>query len=77
MKFATLIILGATALAAATGRKAKTDADGNTTFNGVKVPPMLEITPDTFEKEKAASKFLLIKHYRCDGPSPRDSETRG
>lgn len=65
MKFTSLFLFGATALGLAT-RKPKTDADGNTLFNGVKVPPMLEITPDTFEKEKSASKYLLIKHYRYD-----------
>jgi protein disulfide-isomerase len=36
----------------------------NTYFNGKKVPPMLELTPDTWEKEYKASKYLMVKHYR-------------
>lgn len=35
-----------------------------TQFNGKKVPPMLELTPDNWEKEHKASKYLLVKHYR-------------
>lgn len=27
------------------------------------VPPMIELTPDNFEKEAKASKYLLVKHY--------------
>jgi len=65
MKFISLFLFGATVLGLAT-RKPKTDAEGNTMFNGVKVPPLLEITPDNFEKEKTVSKYLLIKHYRYD-----------
>jgi protein disulfide-isomerase len=75
MRFFSLLALGATALAASQGRKGKADADGNTTFNGVKVPPLLEITPDNFEKEVHATKHVIIKHYRyvpCDmHPHPR------
>jgi protein disulfide-isomerase len=36
----------------------------NTYFNGKKVPPMLELTPDNWEKEYKASKYLMVKHYR-------------
>jgi protein disulfide-isomerase len=35
-----------------------------TFFNGKKVPPMLELTPDNWEQESKASKYLLVKHYR-------------
>jgi protein disulfide-isomerase len=35
-----------------------------TYFNGKKVPPMLGLTPDNWEKEYKASKYLLVKHYR-------------
>ena len=35
-----------------------------TYFNGKKVPPLLEITQDTWEKERKASRFLLVKHFR-------------
>ncbi|KAH6692411.1 thioredoxin-like protein [Plectosphaerella plurivora] len=63
MRLLSLLALGATALAASHGRKGKADADGNTTFNGVKVPPLLEITPDNFEKQIHAFKHIVIKHY--------------
>lgn len=36
-----------------------------TTFDGIKVPPMLELTPDNFETEIKKSKYMLVKHYRC------------
>lgn len=36
-----------------------------TTFDGIKVPPMLELTPDNFEIEIKKSKHMLVKHYRC------------
>jgi len=35
-----------------------------THFNGIKVPPMLELTPENWEKEYKVSKYLLVKHYR-------------
>lgn len=35
-----------------------------TYFNGIKVPPMLELTPDNWEKEIKASKYIIVKHFR-------------
>lgn len=35
-----------------------------TTFNGVTVPPLLEITPSNFEEELKKTKLLMVKHYR-------------
>lgn len=35
-----------------------------TTFDGKTVPPILELTPDNFEKEIKGSKYMLVKHYR-------------
>ncbi|KAI1386693.1 thioredoxin-like protein [Hypoxylon trugodes] len=35
----------------------------NTYFNGKRVPPLLEITGDTFDKEVQQSKFLVVKYY--------------
>ncbi|KAI0404383.1 thioredoxin-like protein [Xylaria palmicola] len=35
----------------------------NTYFNGKRVPPLLELTADNFEKEVQASKFLVVKYY--------------
>lgn len=35
-----------------------------TVFNGKQVPPMIELTPDNWEKEHKATKYLMVKHYR-------------
>ncbi|KAI0869243.1 thioredoxin-like protein [Hypoxylon argillaceum] len=35
----------------------------NTYFNGKRVPPLLELTDETFEKETKASKFLVVKYF--------------
>ncbi|KAH6634529.1 thioredoxin-like protein [Chaetomium sp. MPI-SDFR-AT-0129] len=34
-----------------------------TVFNGKQVPPMVELTPDNWEKEHKATKYLMVKHY--------------
>ncbi len=66
MRLFTLpLLLGAAALVVAES----TDLDEEETreathFNGIKVPPMLELTPDNWEKEYKVSKYLLVKHYR-------------
>lgn len=36
-----------------------------TTFDGKRVPPILELTPDNFATEIKGSKYMLVKHYRC------------
>lgn len=38
----------------------------NTYFNGKRVPPLLELTADNFDKEVKLSKFLVVKYYRYD-----------
>jgi hypothetical protein len=43
----------------------------NTYFNGHKVPPLLELTQDNFEKEVGLSKFVVIKYYRLVYPPTR------
>lgn len=35
-----------------------------TVFNGVTVPPVLELGPSTFEAELKKHKYLVVKHYR-------------
>ena len=51
-----------------------------TTFNGVKVPPLLEITPNNFEEELTKTKYLMVKHYRYFPPlffqSLHETDTR-
>lgn len=36
----------------------------NTYFNNKRVPPILELTADNFEKEVKLTKFLVVKYYR-------------
>ncbi|POS80667.1 thioredoxin [Diaporthe helianthi] len=43
-----------------------------TTFDGIKVPPMLELTPDNFESEIKKSKYMLVKHYSPYCPHCQD-----
>ncbi|KAF3766783.1 hypothetical protein M406DRAFT_287710 [Cryphonectria parasitica EP155] len=43
-----------------------------TEFDGKVVPPILELTPDTFEKEIKASKHMLVKHYSPYCPHCQD-----
>lgn len=40
-----------------------------TQFDGKEVPPILELTPDNFDKEIKGSKYMLVKLYRC-APKP-------
>lgn len=35
-----------------------------TEFDGKKVPPIMELTPDNFDKEIKVSKYMLVKLYR-------------
>lgn len=59
------LLFGAAALAAAAPPEVDDDAAREATFfNGKKVPPLLELTPDNWEKEVKASKYLMVKHYR-------------
>ncbi|KAI1436320.1 thioredoxin-like protein [Xylaria sp. CBS 124048] len=53
-----------TSIAQAIGGDATDDSEVETTyFNGKAVPPLLELTPDTFKKEAQASKFLVVKYF--------------
>ena len=60
------LLFGAAALVVAESPDLDDDepAKEATVFDGKKVPPMLELTPDNWEKEHKASKYLLVKHYR-------------
>ncbi|KAF6840908.1 disulfide isomerase [Colletotrichum plurivorum] len=57
------LFLGSTLLSGVQAAGKEQDDRENTYFNSMKVPPILELTPDTFDKEVKASKFMLIKHY--------------
>jgi hypothetical protein len=63
MRLSSWLLWGAAALAVASPEDDKKTKDA-TYFNGKKVPPLLEITQDTWEKERKASRFLLVKHFR-------------
>ncbi|KAI2781040.1 thioredoxin-like protein [Daldinia loculata] len=67
MRLASLaLFLGAAVLgtAQAIGSETSDSPDReNTYFNGKRVPPLLELTPDTIDKELKLSKFLVVKYY--------------
>ena len=67
MRWTTLsLLLG---LASWTAAASTADEDGdplqeNTYFNKKAVPPMLELTPDNFDKVAKETNFLMVKHFR-------------
>jgi protein disulfide-isomerase len=65
--FDLTLLFGAAALVVAQSPDLDEEEDEparvDTYFNGKKVPPMLELTPDNWEKEYKASKYLMVKHY--------------
>lgn len=75
MKVSSLLwglLLGAVANVVAQGAAEEDDdeipadfSQETTEFDGKKVPPILELTPDNFDTEIKASKFMLVKLYRC------------
>ncbi|RYO86826.1 hypothetical protein DL764_008939 [Monosporascus ibericus] len=76
MRLSTIaLFLGASALGAAQANDAETNPDPereNTVFNGQSVPPLLELTPDNFEKEVKASKNLVVKYFSPSCPHCMD-----
>ncbi|KAI0388013.1 thioredoxin-like protein [Hypomontagnella monticulosa] len=59
--FLSAAVLGA---AQAIGSESKDNPDKeNTYFNGKKVPPLLELTPNNFDEEVKLSKLLVVKYY--------------
>ncbi|KAI2621253.1 thioredoxin-like protein [Hypoxylon sp. NC1633] len=67
MRLASLaLLLGAVSFgsAQAPGSETVDNPDReNTYFNGKRVPPLLELTPENFEKEVQQSKFLVVKYF--------------
>ncbi|GJC96900.1 Thioredoxin [Colletotrichum higginsianum IMI 349063] len=58
------LLLGSTLLCGAQAAAVADEKDDQAnTFNSMKVPPMLELTPDTYDKEVKAHQFMLVKHY--------------
>ena len=60
--------MGAARLAVAASTTTTTEAEDDaveyTKFNDVSIPPLIELTPDNWEKESKAGKWLMVKHYR-------------
>lgn len=52
--------------ASAIGVTAADAAAESTTFGGVSVPPMLELSPKTYSEEINSTKFMVVKHYRYE-----------
>ncbi|KAJ3955909.1 hypothetical protein N0V92_007559 [Colletotrichum tropicale] len=63
MRLSPLFLFLGSSLLGGVQAAAKEDDRENTYFNSMKVPPILELTPDTFDKEVKSSQFMLIKHY--------------
>ncbi|UPK97327.1 hypothetical protein LCI18_008262 [Fusarium solani-melongenae] len=62
MRFSALAVLAG--LAAFTHAEEETNpVTDPTTFNGVSVPPLLELSPTTWEEELKKNKFLMVKHF--------------
>ncbi|KAM0432765.1 hypothetical protein ACHAPT_004467 [Fusarium lateritium] len=62
MRFSALAVLaGLTAFARA--EDSVNPVTDPTTFNGVSVPPLLELSPETWEQELKKNKFLMVKHF--------------
>ncbi len=60
--FLSAAILGS---AQAIGTETSDDPDReNTYFNGKRVPPLLELTSENFDKEIKQSKFVVVKYFR-------------
>jgi len=75
MRFASItLLLGAVPWGVTAGADEKPSdvTRENTYFDGKKVPPILELTPDNFKTESKASKWLMVKHYRC-GWKPKET----
>lgn len=72
MRFLPLtLLLGAARWATAVASEAEVEEDltrENTYFNAIKVPPLLELTPDNWDAELKVSKFLFVKHYSPSCP---------
>lgn len=69
MRFLPLtLLLGAatwvSAVASSASNSEEDLASKGTYFNGKKVPPLLELTEDTWDEEIKKSEWLLVKYYK-------------
>jgi protein disulfide-isomerase len=63
MRPLSLLLLGAAAVAHAASSDKDDDLPEPTHFNGIEVPPMIELTPENFVDSVESTKYMLIKHY--------------
>ncbi|KAI0160995.1 thioredoxin-like protein [Hypoxylon sp. FL1284] len=67
MRLASLALFLSAAVfgsAQANGADTSSDSDKDVTyFNGKKVPPLLELTADNFDKELQSSKYVVVKYF--------------
>lgn len=81
MRFSPIVLLvGASSLVRAEGdadAALKVQKGEPTTFNGVEVPPFLELTPSNIAEEMKNNKFLMVKHYRYCGDISCSSRANG
>ena len=65
MRFSSILpLLGAASLAQAFTRK----SDQPTEYNGVEVPPLLNMNPETHDVALNSSSLVLIKYHRYFSP---------
>ncbi|KAF4126768.1 protein disulfide-isomerase [Geosmithia morbida] len=56
-------LAGAAALVGAKSAEKDDASEKSTVFNGVSVPPLMELSPATFPTELKKHKYLVVKHY--------------
>ncbi|KAF4979873.1 hypothetical protein FZEAL_4007 [Fusarium zealandicum] len=67
MRVSSLAMLAGLSAFAQAGKQFNPFTDP-TTFNGIEVPPFLELTPTTFDAELKKTKFMMVKHFRYFDP---------
>jgi protein disulfide-isomerase len=71
MRLSFFALLGVATLAQSAATKKKKVVQP-TVFNGIQVPPLLELTPTNWEEEYKKTKWLMIKHYSPYCPHCQD-----
>lgn len=64
--FSITLLAGVAAFASAQSMPLDDDKRPGTTFDDIRVPPLLELSPKNIEEEMNKTKFIMIKHYRSD-----------
>ena len=64
MRFSSLLLLGAAAVVSAAGWDDEDATSEPTYFNDIRVPALIELTPETFTEAVESTKHMFIKHYR-------------